>query len=61
MYDDGRGGQRSVHMDTETAKSSLHCIRELITHTKNDEIEVIIAHDKEWMERNMDKFFPGTI
>ncbi|KAK4545296.1 hypothetical protein LTR36_003476 [Oleoguttula mirabilis] len=61
MYDDGRGGQRSVHMDTDAAKTSLSRLRELIKHAKEDKIEVIIAHDKQWMERNPHKFFPGKL
>jgi glyoxylase-like metal-dependent hydrolase (beta-lactamase superfamily II) len=60
MYPDGHGGKRSVHMDTEEAGSSLQRIKELV-RTSEDEIEMVIAHDKGWMEKNPTKFFPGRL
>lgn len=59
MYDDGHGGQRSVHMDTDAAIGTLDRIRSFLG--KNVSVEVVVAHDKGWMERNKDKFLPGTM
>lgn len=64
MYDDGRGGMRSVHVDTETARGTLDRIQEFLRERKVNgeeaEVEVVVAHDKEWREKNRHKFFPGT-
>jgi len=48
-------------MNTEAAEASLGRVHEMMKHAKDDEIEVIIAHDKQWMQDNPDRFFPGTI
>ena len=61
MYDDGHGGQRSVHMDTEKATSSLDKIKSLKANVKDEDIEIVIAHDKGWMEKNASRFLPGTL
>ncbi|KAB2568544.1 Cytochrome P450 monooxygenase mpaDE [Lasiodiplodia theobromae] len=64
MYDDGRGGMRSVHVDTEAARGTLDRIQEFLREKKVNgeeaEVEVVVAHDKEWREKNRHKFFPGT-
>lgn len=59
LYDDGHGGLRSVHMDTERAKETLKRIREFLGN--NTEVEIIVAHDIGWRERNKEKFLPGRI
>lgn len=59
LYDDGHGGLRSVHMDTEKAKETLKSIQEFLG--KNAEVEVIVAHDIGWRERNRDRFLPGKL
>ncbi|GME48655.1 hypothetical protein GTA08_BOTSDO01880 [Neofusicoccum parvum] len=69
LYDDGKGGLRSVHADTEKARGTLDQIREFLKAKRigegegegEVEVEVVVAHDKEWMEKNGDKFFPGTL
>lgn len=61
LYDDGHGGMRSVHMDTEKATSSLEKIKQLKASANDGKIEIIIAHDKEWMESNKSRFLPGTL
>lgn len=61
MYDDGYGNPRSVHMDTEKATSSLEKIKSLKANAKDEDIEIIIAHDKGWMEKNECRFLPGTV
>lgn len=61
MYDDGHGGQRSVHMDTEKATSSLEKIKRLKANVKDEDIEIVIAHDKGWMEENETRFLPGCL
>ncbi|KAF2104234.1 hypothetical protein NA57DRAFT_70450 [Rhizodiscina lignyota] len=58
-YDDGHGGQRTVHMDTQAATKTLDQIKSFLG--KNAQVQVIVAHDIGWREKNKDKFFPGTI
>lgn len=61
MYDDGHGRLRSVHMNTEQATSSLDRIKSLKANVKDENIEIVIAHDKGWMEKNPGRFLPGTL
>lgn len=68
MYDDGRGGLRSVHMDTEGAKGTVERVRKLLGEgkVKEDgggavEVEVVVAHDGGWREKNGGRFWPGTL
>jgi len=59
MYDDGHGRQRSVHMDTDKARQTLNSIRDFLG--KNTAVQIIVAHDIEWREKNSDRFLPGKI
>ncbi|KAF8857438.1 hypothetical protein BDZ45DRAFT_674731 [Acephala macrosclerotiorum] len=66
MYDDGHGGLRSVHLDTDAAKGTISRIGGLLKSGKvvqegggGMEVEVVVAHDKGWSERNRDRFLPG--
>lgn len=66
LYDDGRGGLRSVHVDTEAAKGTIGRIGKLLKTGDmvldgGCEVEVVVAHDKGWRERNEHRFFPGTL
>ncbi|OAL36576.1 hypothetical protein AYO20_04192 [Fonsecaea nubica] len=71
LYDDGHGGLRSVHVDTEQAKDTLAKIGPLLKKPcpvfaageggEQVEVEVIVAHDKGWRESNKSRFFPGTL
>lgn len=68
MYDDGKGGLRSVHMDTERATRTVERVRKLLGEGKVQEesrgvvnVEVVVAHDGEWREKNRDKFWPGSL
>lgn len=66
LYDDGHGGLRSVHVDTEQAKETLMRIGPLLKTPSpvfegHSEVEVIVAHDKNWREKNTHRFFPGTL
>lgn len=60
MYDDGRGGLRSVHVDTETASCTLERIRKFFREKQEEgvEVEVIMAHDSVWREENLERFWP---
>ena len=67
MYDDGRGGLRSVHMDTKRATETVEMVRKLLKEGKVEEegggvvdVEVVVAHDGGWNEKNRDRFWPGT-
>ncbi|KAH7265760.1 hypothetical protein B0J15DRAFT_592313 [Fusarium solani] len=63
MYDDGRGGMRSVHVHTETARATLDNISSFLGDRGggNVQIEVVLAHDKAWREKNRHRFWPGTL
>jgi glyoxylase-like metal-dependent hydrolase (beta-lactamase superfamily II) len=67
LYDDGHGNLRSVHVDTEKAKETLSKIGPLLktpspAFAENDQsVEVIVAHDGTWREKNPHRFFPGTL
>ena len=66
LYDDGHGGLRSVHVDTELAKETLRKIEPLLkspspVFDEHAEVEVIVAHDKNWREKNFHRFFPGKL
>lgn len=68
MYEDGRGGARSVHWNTEIASQTLDSIRSFLQERRLEgiedgeiEITAVISHDKAWAEENRDKFFPGHL
>lgn len=66
LYDDGHGNLRSVHVDTELARDTLNKIGPLLKKPtpgfgEPAEVEIIVAHDKNWREQNQHRFFPGKI
>ncbi|KAI1504555.1 beta-lactamase-like protein [Biscogniauxia marginata] len=63
MYDDGRGGLRSVHMHTDMAKKTLAIIGEFIKEKRDAavEVEVVLAHDGHWRNQNRHRFWPGKL
>lgn len=66
MYEDGRGGMRSVHTHTGVARKTLDRIEELVgvwreRESGEVEVETIVAHDGAWRERNKHRFWPGAI
>ncbi|KAK0646791.1 beta-lactamase-like protein [Cercophora newfieldiana] len=63
LYEDGRGGLRSVHVDTETASCTLEGIRKFVKEQEEQgvEVEVIMAHDGVWRVRNKERFWPGCL
>ena len=68
LYDDGKGGLRSVHADTHAAEGTVKRIAGLLREGKVKEdgdgvvsVEVVVAHDGEWRERNQGRFWPGKL
>jgi glyoxylase-like metal-dependent hydrolase (beta-lactamase superfamily II) len=66
MYDDGRGGKRSVHVHTGVARQTLDWIDAFVKRRRLDgegevDVEVVVAHDGEWRERNSGRFWPGHL
>jgi glyoxylase-like metal-dependent hydrolase (beta-lactamase superfamily II) len=65
LYEDGRGGTRSVHVDTGVAERTLERIRVFAKGTlfggEEIEVEVVVAHDAAWREANGRRFWPGTL
>ncbi|KAI1432264.1 hypothetical protein GGR50DRAFT_707070 [Xylaria sp. CBS 124048] len=67
-YVDERGEMRSAHVNTRLARESLKRIRECRASLQREEeegveveVEVVIAHDKGWRERNRHRFWPGVL
>ncbi|KAF2967680.1 hypothetical protein GQX73_g5891 [Xylaria multiplex] len=61
-YDDGRGGIRSVHVDTGLARKTLAEIDEGVSQLRKDaDVEIVLAHDKGWREHNRHRFWPGKL
>ncbi|KAI8947814.1 hypothetical protein F4801DRAFT_559386 [Xylaria longipes] len=61
-YSDGHGGIRSVHVHTGLAKKTLVEIDGGVTQLKKGmDVEVVLAHDKGWRERNRHRFWPGRL
>lgn len=60
LYDDGRGGMRSVHVHTGVARKTLDCIDEFVKG-ENAGVEVVVAHDGAWREKNRHRFWPGKL
>ncbi|KAF2006085.1 Metallo-hydrolase/oxidoreductase [Amniculicola lignicola CBS 123094] len=68
LYDDGHGGKRSVHADTGEAEKTIERIKGLLKKggVREEgggevEVEVVVAHDAEWREKNGTKFWPGHL
>ncbi|KAI1313332.1 hypothetical protein F5Y03DRAFT_161423 [Xylaria venustula] len=61
-YDDGHGGVRSVHTHTGLARNTLAEIDGGVNQLRKDaEVEVVLAHDKGWAERNRHRFWPNKL
>jgi glyoxylase-like metal-dependent hydrolase (beta-lactamase superfamily II) len=67
LYDDGRGGVRSVHADTDEAARTVERAGRLFAKGVKEEgggdvgVEVVVAHDRGWAERNGGRFWPGKL
>ncbi|KAK8101108.1 uncharacterized protein PG998_007484 [Apiospora kogelbergensis] len=64
-YPDNQGGVRSVHTETAIARDTLGVIKAFAEAPaglpgKKVKIEVVVAHDAIWAERNRGCFWPGT-
>lgn len=60
LYEDGRGGMRSVHVHTGVARRTLDQIDAFVKGA-GAEVEVVVAHDGTWREKNRHRFWPGTL
>jgi glyoxylase-like metal-dependent hydrolase (beta-lactamase superfamily II) len=68
LYDDGKGGLRSVHADTEVAAATVERIARFLRQGSvieegggRVEVEVVVAHDRDWADANKDRFLPGHL
>jgi glyoxylase-like metal-dependent hydrolase (beta-lactamase superfamily II) len=68
LYDDGRGGVRSVHADTDEAARTVERAARLFRMggVKEDgggdvDVEVVVAHDGGWAAKNASRFWPGHL
>ncbi|CAK7202833.1 hypothetical protein SEUCBS139899_005560 [Sporothrix eucalyptigena] len=66
LYEDGWGGLRSVHVHTGVARRTLDQIEAFVKGSRVEgdnagvEVEVVVAHDGVWREKNHDRFWPGS-
>lgn len=51
---------RSVHVDDEAAKTHIKNLRKM-RDLSEAQVEVVLAHDLSWAEKNQDKFLPGHL
>ncbi|KAK4451033.1 beta-lactamase-like protein [Podospora aff. communis PSN243] len=63
MYPDGKGGIRSVHVDTDAARGTLEGVREWVAGRRAEGcgVEMVLAHDGGWREGNRGRFWPGCL
>ncbi|KAH8712120.1 beta-lactamase-like protein [Phaeosphaeriaceae sp. PMI808] len=68
LYDDGSGGLRSVHANTDEAAKTVKRVAQLLgkgnVHEEGGgpvEVEVVVAHDRGWAENNQSRFWPGNL
>jgi len=67
LYDNGSGGLRSVHVDITAAKKTVGTVGRLMTEQVTEigggtaNIEVIVAHDREWRQKNLHRFWPSYL
>lgn len=68
LYDDGKGGLRSVHADTDEAARTVERAAKLLKKgslrdEKGDvvDVEVVVAHDRNWAEANEGRFWPAHL
>jgi glyoxylase-like metal-dependent hydrolase (beta-lactamase superfamily II) len=68
LYDDGKGGVRSVHADTDEAARTVERAARLLGKGRAMEeggaavsVEVVVAHDRGWAEANEGRFWPGCL
>jgi glyoxylase-like metal-dependent hydrolase (beta-lactamase superfamily II) len=68
LYDDGKGGVRSVHADTDEAARTVERAARLLGKGRVREeggvevhVEVVVAHDRGWAEANGGRFWPGHL
>ncbi|RYP43212.1 hypothetical protein DL768_010032 [Monosporascus sp. mg162] len=61
MYGNGKGGLRSVHVDTNAARRTLDLIKSFVKEKNEVEVEVVLAHDAGWRAGNRHRFWPGKL
>lgn len=63
LYDDGHGGLRSIHTDTEEARRSLERLKTFLKNhrAEGNEVELILAHDPVWRKENAHACWPGKL
>ncbi|KAF2832464.1 Metallo-hydrolase/oxidoreductase [Ophiobolus disseminans] len=68
LYDDGKGGVRSVHADTGEAAATVERAARFLKRGRvweeggvEVDVEVVVAHDGGWRERNGGRFWPGHL
>jgi glyoxylase-like metal-dependent hydrolase (beta-lactamase superfamily II) len=62
-WENEHGDTLCIHLDREVAAESIQRVRELMELNKRDEqkVEVILAHDNVWFEKNQGRMFPKAL
>ncbi|MCJ1302176.1 hypothetical protein MMC08_004979 [Hypocenomyce scalaris] len=60
---DDNGATLCIHHDKKAAEQSIGRIQRLmeLSHTGDEKVEVILAHDGEWYDGNQELFFPSNL
>lgn len=60
---DDRGRELCIHLDREGAEKTIERISALRQQMKDqhEELEVVIAHDLSWYQKNRQRMFPATL
>jgi len=69
LYDDEKGGLRSVHADTDAAARMVERISRFLKQGNvmeeggdgESHVEVVVAHDGKWAEAHRERFWPGVL
>lgn len=59
-WKDAKGVTCCIHLDKEMAEENIERIRDLMT-VEGSRVEVVLAHDEVWKERNVESFYPSQM
>ncbi|KAK1763270.1 Metallo-hydrolase [Phialemonium atrogriseum] len=62
-WDDGHGHCICIHLDKAAAELSIQRVRDLLSlgDRTNASVDVVMAHDHEWHDRNKERFYPNCL
>jgi len=62
-WENDHGETMCIHLNREVAKETIERIRQVMMckSESGGEVEVILAHDTLWYDRNLDQIFPAIL